>query len=83
MAPEEIVNRLSRKLLDPSEVVYAVTMRDLLTAIAGRLGEDALQLTPDDLLLARDEVRATFGHYLDERELFGLALDQWELVRQL
>ncbi|MDD2272992.1 MAG: hypothetical protein PHP95_06825 [Desulfuromonadaceae bacterium] len=83
MAPEEIVNRLSRKLLDPSEVVYAVTMRDLLTAIAGRMGEDALQLTPDDLLLARDEVRATFGHYLDERELFGLALDQWELVRQL
>ena len=83
MAPEEIVNRLSRKLLDPSEVVYAVTMLDLLTAIAGRLGEEALQLTPDDLLLARDEVRATFGHYLDERELFGLALDQWELVRQL
>lgn len=83
MAPEEIVNRLSRKLLDPSEVVYAVTMLDLLTAIAGRLGEEALQLTPDDLFLARDEVRATFGHYLDERELFGLALDQWDLVRQL
>lgn len=83
MAPDEIINRLSTKLIDPSEVVYAVTVRDLLIAIAGRLGEEALQLTPDDLLLARDEVRATFGHYLDERELFGLALDQWELVRQL
>jgi len=83
MALDEIVNRLSTKLLDPSEVVYVVTMRNILTAIAGRLGEEALQLTPDDLLLARDEVRATFGHYLDERELFGLALDQWDLVRQL
>lgn len=83
MAPDEIVNRLSTKLLDPSEVICVVTMRDLLTAIAGRLGEEALQLTPDSLLLARDEVCATFGHYLDERELFGLALDQWDLVRQL
>jgi hypothetical protein len=83
MAPDEIVSTLSRKLIDPSELVYVVSMRNLLTAIAVRLGEEALQLTPDDLLLARDEVRATFGHYLDEREVLGIALDQWELVRQL
>ncbi|RII30796.1 MAG: hypothetical protein CXR30_03010 [Geobacter sp.] len=83
MAPDEIVTTLSRKLPDPTEVVYVVTMRDLLTAIARRLREESLQLTVDDLLLARDELRATFGHYLDERELFDLALDQWEVVRHL
>ncbi|BCS55611.1 hypothetical protein [Geobacter sp. SVR] len=83
MAPDEIVTTLSRKLLDPTEVVYAVTMRDLLAAIARRLREESLQLTTDDLLLARDELRATFGHYLDERELFDLALDQWDLIRSL
>lgn len=83
MAPDEIVSTLSRKLIDPFEVVYTVTMRDLLTVIVGRLREDALLLPLDDLLLARDEVRAVFGHYLDERELFDLALDQWDLVRHL
>lgn len=83
MKSDEIIRTLSLKLSDASEVVYAVTMRDLLSAIAGRLQEDALLLTPEDLLLARDEVRATFGHYLDEREIFALALDQWELIRNL
>lgn len=83
MAHDEIVTTLSRKLPDPAEVVYVVTMRDLLAAIARRLQEESLQLTAEDLLLARDEVRATFGHYLDERELFDLALDQWEVVRHL
>lgn len=83
MAPDEIVSTLARKLLDPFEVVYTVTMRDLLTVIVGRLQDDALLLPLNDLLLARDEVRAVFGHYLDERELFDLALDQWDLVRQL
>ena len=83
MVQNEIVMTLSQKLSDPSEVVYVITMQDLLTAIAGRLRESALLLTPEELLLARDEVRETFGHYLDEREIFDLALDQWDVVRQL
>lgn len=83
MAPEEIVTTLCGKLPDPGEVVYVVTMRDLLTAIVRRLQEDSLHLTAEDLLLARDEVQAVFGHYLDEHELFNLALDQWELIRNL
>lgn len=83
MKSDEIVRTLLQKLPDDSEIVYIVTMRDLLSAIAGRLREEALLLTPDDLLLAREEVRATFGHYLDERELFDLALDQWDLIRNL
>ncbi|KIE42486.1 hypothetical protein [Geobacter anodireducens] len=83
MVQNEIVMTLSQKLSDPSEVVYAITMKDLVVAIAGRLREDALHLTAEELLLARDEVRETFGHYLDEREIFELALDQWDVVRQL
>lgn len=83
MAPEEIVTTLCGKLPDPGEVVYVVTMRDLLGAIVRRLREDSLHLTAEELLLARDEVQTVFGHYLDERELFDLALDQWEIVRHL
>lgn len=83
MVPEEIVTTLCGRLPDPSEVVYVVTMRDLLAAVVRRLHEDSLHLTADELLLARDEVQAVFGHYLDEYELFNLALDQWELIRNL
>ncbi|GFO62328.1 hypothetical protein [Geomonas paludis] len=83
MVPEEIVTTLCGKLPDPSEVVYVVTMRDLLAAIVRRLREDSLRLTVEDLHLARDEVQAVFGHYLDEHELLNLALDQWEIVRHL
>ncbi|MBE2889568.1 hypothetical protein IIE05_16525 [Geobacter anodireducens] len=45
--------------------------------------QDSLHLTAEDLLLARDEAQAVFGHYLNEHELFDLALDQWEIVRHL
>ena len=39
----EIVSRLSR-LIDstPSEAIYSITMQDILTAIARRMGESAL-----------------------------------------
>lgn len=83
MKSDEIVRTLLQKLPDDSEIVYSVTMRDLLSEIARRLQDESLKLTVDELLLARDELRATFGHYLDERELFDLALDQWDLVRSL
>lgn len=79
----EIVRTLLKKLPGASESVYAINMGDILTAIAERLGEEALLLTPEDLLLAQDEVREVFGHYLDEREIMALALDQWEIVRNL
>ncbi|MRR54179.1 MAG: hypothetical protein EG822_06675 [Deltaproteobacteria bacterium] len=81
MVHDEFVTTLCGRLPDPSEVVYVVTMRDLLAAIALRLQEECLHLTAEDLFLARDELRAMLGHYLDERELFDLALDQWEIVR--
>ncbi len=83
MAHEEILTTLCGKLPDPGEAVYVVTMRDLLAAIVRRLREDSLHLTTEDLHLARDEVQAVFDHYLNERELFDLALDQWEIVRHL
>jgi len=83
MTSEEIVQALSQKVADPAEVVYAVTMRDLLAAIEKRMGDGALQLTQQDLLLASDEVRSCFEHYLDEREIYALALDQWDILRVL
>lgn len=81
METNEIVAAVVSKIPDPSETVFAVTMQDLVAAIVRRIGENAMTLTPGDLLLARDECIAAFDHFLDEREFFDIALDSWEIVR--
>lgn len=78
----DIVAALLAKLPDPTVGVYQITMQDLVTAIVRRVGDSALLLTPDDLLLAREEVQAAIGHHLDEREFIDMGLDAWQLVRQ-
>jgi len=42
-----------------------------------------LDLTPEDLESARDEVRAAIEMNLDEREYIEMGLDAWEIVRNL
>ena len=70
-------------IVNPSEIIYAVTMRDILDAIAMRMGEDALALPVGDLELARDEVRDVLEHHQDIREYIDMGLDAWEIVRTL
>ncbi|MBT1073489.1 hypothetical protein [Pelotalea chapellei] len=83
METNEIVSALMGTLPDPSEVVFAITMQDLVAAIVRRIGEGALMLTPNDLLLAREEVQASIGHNLDEREFIDIGLDSWEISKNL
>jgi hypothetical protein len=63
MLHNEIVSRLA-KITDPSEVIYSITMQDILSAIARRMGEDALTLPSEDLELAREEVKEAINHHL-------------------
>lgn len=83
MKHSEIINRLSQLTADSSEVIYAVTMQDILTAIAHRMGEKALSLTAEDLVLAREEVKEAINHHLDIREYIDIGLDVWEITRSL
>jgi len=78
MNHQEIVSRLSH--VDPSEVIYAITMQSILSAIVHRLGEEALSLSEDNLNLARDEVKAAIEHNLDERDFIDMGLDAWEII---
>ena len=78
----EICDRLSL-ITDPSEVIYTVTMQDILTAIASRMGIEALTLSTEDLLLAREEVNEAINHHLDIREYIDMGLDVWEITRKL
>ncbi len=82
MQHSEIITRLSRRT-DPSEAIYAVTKQDVLTAIARRMGEEALTLSADDLQLAGDEVKEAINHNLDIREYIDMGLDVWEITRKL
>lgn len=81
---DEVVYHLSRLIDYPTSApLYSITIHDLLTAIAHRMGEYALSLTTEDLQLAREEVLAVLQHRMDHRPYLEEALDCWDLVRQL
>jgi hypothetical protein len=83
MNHNEIVTRLSQIALSPSEIVYAITMQSILSAIVRRLGEDALTLSPEALHQACEEVKDAINHNLDERDYIDMGLDAWEITRTL
>ena len=82
MTHQAIIAQLSL-LTSPSEVLFEIIMETVIVAIVRRMGEEALALTPKDLELARDEVKAALEHHLDEREYIDIGLDSWEIVRNL
>lgn len=81
----EIITLLSEQLttVSPSEIIYAITMQNILSAIVRRMGEDALTLTADDIQLACEEVKEAISHNLDERDYIDMGLDAWEITRNL
>jgi hypothetical protein len=66
---------------DPSEVIYAVTMQDILTAIERRLGAESSTLSEEDIHLACEEFHAAVEHYVDE--CLSMSIDSWLIVRDL
>ena len=84
MQHTEIVSQLSRRIDSPaSDVLFCITMQDVLTAIVRRMGHDALSLSAEDLELAREEVKAALEHHLDIRDYIDMGLDAWEITRKL
>lgn len=67
-----------------AQIVYAVTIQDIQSAIYRRLGPQATtDLSAEDILLAAEEVKAVLEHHLDIREYIDIGLDAWEITRQL
>ena len=81
MEHEKIVSRLS--LICPSEIIYSITMQNVLSALKHRLGEKALDLSAEDLELAIQEIRAAIDHQFDPREYIDMGLDAWMITRFL
>lgn len=84
MTHDAVVAHLSQLIDNPtSDVLYSITLQDVLTTIALRMGTDALSLSASDLHLAREEVLAVLQHRMDHRPYLEEALDCWQIVRQL
>ena len=81
MTHQDIIAHLCLKY--PPEPIHSITTENIISAIVRRMGEEALELSAEDLKLARDEVKAVIEHHLDEREYIDIGLDSWEIVRGL
>ena len=73
MNTQELVTKLS--LLHPPEVIYEISSETVISAIVRRMGEEALELSPEDLQMAKAEVKAAIEHHLDERDYIDMGLD--------
>jgi len=83
MTNREIAALLNSRMGKESEVIFEITLRDVLSEIVKRFREEALSLSEDDLQMAREEVKDAVAHNLDPREYIDMGLDSWEIARAL
>jgi hypothetical protein len=70
--------------VNPSQVIYSITMLDILHALERRIGkEETSTLSVPDQALLKDEFVAVLEHQLDIREYLEQAIDAWEITRNL
>jgi len=83
MTHQEIVTQLLQ-IWKSEENIWELPLSNLYSEIVARMGQDALNLTADELKLAVLETRAIFEDDHDrERELVASALDSWEILRSI
>jgi len=80
MTHQEIITQLAQ--ISPQTAIHSFTPESVLRAIVQRRGADALNLPPEDLQLAMEEVKAAIEHNLDERDYIDMGLDAWEISRE-
>lgn len=87
MPIEKIVTDLSMKLVgiagSPSQVLFAVTMQDVIAEIARTLGDKALDMSAADLLDIKKEVRASIEYSLDVRDYIQPGIETWAICKNL
>ena len=81
MNHQDIIRHLCQ--IQPHRVVHEITTENIISEIVRRMGEEALELSAEDLEMAGEEVKAAIDHHLNERDFIDIGLDAWELVRDL
>ena len=75
---------LHLRQLQPHRVIHEITTENVISEIVRRMGEDALELSAEDLELARDEVKAAIDHYeRDIIDILNIGIDSWEIAKNL
>lgn len=70
--------------IDPEEVIYSITMLDIIRALERRTGkEESSTLSAADQDLLKDEFVAVLEHQLDIREYLEQAIDAYMVTRNL
>ncbi len=64
-----------------TDPIFVVTMQDILSALSNRI--DLSTISPEDLELAYQEVKAVFEDQFDPRPYIETALEIWEITRNL
>ena len=83
MTHQEIITQLNL-IWHSEESIWELSLSSVYSEIVRRMGHDALNLTATDLELAALEVKAVFEDDIDrEKDLISIALDSWEIVRNL
>ena len=82
MTHQEIVTQLSLKY-SSEEILISFTMSFVYSEIVRLMGEEALALSLEDLLLCREEVLIAIDHGLDIRDFVSQGVDAWQIVRNL
>ena len=82
MTHQEIVTRMSL-IWHSDESIWELSLSSVYSEIVRRMGPDALNLTATKLELAAQEVRAVFEDDGREKDLISIAIDSWEIVRNL
>jgi len=82
MTHHEIVTRMSL-IWHSDESIWELSLSSVYAEIVRRMGREALKLTATELELAAQEVRAVFEDDDREKDLISIAIDSWEIVRNL
>ena len=82
MDHQKIITQLSL-IWHSEESIWELSLSSVYSEIVNRMGHDALNLTATELELAVQEVRAVFEDDDREKELISVALDIWDISRNL
>ena len=82
MTHQEIITRMNL-IWHSEKSIWELSLSSVYSEIVRRMGHDALNLTASELELAAHEVRAVFEDDDREKDLISIAIDSWEILRNL
>ena len=66
----------------PCQVIFAVTMQDVIAEVARTLGDKALSMNAADLMNVRKEVRFAIDSGLNVSNLIQPGIETWQVCKK-